>query len=188
MLARSHLVLAAAALFALSACAGKQKAQPEETVAQAAGSKPTDAQIVAILTAANDADIAGGQQAEKMASSADVQGFGKEMVSDHTALNQRGSALAAKLGVTPEENDTSKKLREDGQKAAEKRQSLTGAAYDKQYLDDEIAFHLAVLQAIDQTLLPSAQNPELKALITEARPQIAAHLEHARTLRANLGQ
>lgn len=189
MLARSHLALTGAALLVLSACAGREKTgSPQETAAKAAETRPTDPQIVAILVAANDADIAGGEQAEKMASKAPVQAFGKQMVADHTALNQRGAALAGKLGVTPEESDTSRQLRENAKKAADKRQSLTGAAYDQAYLDDEIAFHQAVLQAIDQTLLPNAENAELKALITEARPQIAAHLEQAKTLRATQGQ
>ncbi len=188
MHARPHLaVMGAAALVALGACAGKQKTEtPGETVAAAAGTKPTDPQIVGILTAANDVDIGAGYQAERMASAAEVQAFGKQMVADHTALNEQGAALAKSLGITPEESPTSKQLRENGDRALERRQALTGAQFDRTYLDDEIAFHAAVLKAIDEVLLPNAEAAELKALITRARPQIAAHLEQARTLRQNL--
>lgn len=189
MLARSHLVPAAAAVLLLAACAGGQK--PSGPQAEAGKTAPaielTEPQVVGILAAANDVDVAAGQQAESNASAAPVQAFGRQMIADHTALNGKGAELAAKLGLAAEESPTSKRIRDDGVKAYTLRSSLTGETFDKAYLDDEIAFHVAVLQTIDEALLPNARNPELQALITAARPQIAAHLEQARTLRKSLG-
>lgn len=185
MLARSPLVLAgAAALLLVAACAGRQKADtPAEAVEQAAGTMPGDAQILGILRAANDVDIGGGYQAERMARSADVQSFGKQMVADHTALNQKADDLAATLGMVPEESETSKQIRENGDRALERRQALAGEEFDRTYLDDEIAFHQALLETIDQVLLPNADGAELKQLVEEARPLIAAHLGQARRLK-----
>jgi putative membrane protein len=64
---------------------------------------------------------------------------------------------------------------------------LSGAAFDQAYIDHEVAFHQAVLDALDKTLIPSAQNAELKALLVKVRPAFVAHLEHAKQLRASLG-
>jgi putative membrane protein len=64
---------------------------------------------------------------------------------------------------------------------------LSGAAFDKAYIDHEVAYHQAVLDAIDKTLIPSAKNEELKGLITKVRPAIAAHLDHAKMVQTKLG-
>src|SRR5438105_15631842 len=63
---------------------------------------------------------------------------------------------------------------------------LSGAAFDKAYLDNEIAYHQAVLDMLDQQLIPGAKNAELKDLLTSVRPAFAAHLDHAKETRANL--
>jgi putative membrane protein len=45
-----------------------------------------------------------------------------------------------------------------------------------------------VLEAIDKTLVPSAQNAELKGLLVAVRPAFVAHLEHAKMLQATLAK
>lgn len=181
------LVLAVAAL-AFAACTRRQPEVPAKTIERAAGEELSDAQVIGILAAANDVEIVGGHQAEQLASAAPVQAFGKQMVTDHTALNHRGADLASRLGITALESPVSKQLREDGDRRLEGRSSLSGDDYDRAYIEDQVLLHATVLQAFDELLIPNAQNAELKVLISEARPQIAAHLEQARTLRARLGE
>ena len=65
---------------------------------------------------------------------------------------------------------------------------LQGSAFDRAYMEREVAYHAAVLEAIDGVLIPTTENAELKALLEAVRPAIAAHLEHARQVRAALGQ
>jgi putative membrane protein len=50
-----------------------------------------------------------------------------------------------------------------------------------------VAYHQAVLDAVDKTLLPSARNAELKALLVKVRPAFEAHLQMARQLQTKLG-
>ena len=45
-----------------------------------------------------------------------------------------------------------------------------------------------MLDAVDKTLIPSAQNAELKALLVKVRPAFVAHLEHAKMLQASLAK
>ena len=149
---------------------------------------PNDAQIAHIVVTANQVDIDAGQLAEKKGSTDDVKAFGKQMVTDHSGVNQQAVALAKKLGVKPEDNDTSKSLAAGGKENVAKLSKLSGKAFDKAYVDHEVAYHEAVLAAIDKTLVPNAQNAELKGLIVKVRPAFVAHLEHAKTLQSKLGK
>jgi putative membrane protein len=166
-------VIAIAASFAL--CAGSALAQA-----------PSDAQIAHIVVTANQVDIDAGKLAESKGSKADVKAFGKQMVTDHTAVNGQAVALAKKLNVTPQDNPTSESLKKGGEDNVKKLQGLSGAAFDKAYVDHEVAYHEAVLDAIDKTLIPNAKNEELKALIVKVRPAFVGHLEHAKKIQATL--
>ncbi len=148
--------------------------------------KPNDAQIAAIVVAANNADIAAGKLAEKKATDSKVKDFAKRMVTDHTGVNKQATALVTKLGVKPEENDTSRSLKKDGDANLAKLKGLKGKEFDKAYVENEVTYHQAVLDAVDKTLIPSAQNAELKSLLEKSRPVFADHLEHAKHLASGL--
>ena len=149
---------------------------------------PNDAQIAHIVVTANQVDIDAGKLAEKQARSAEVKAFGKQMVTDHGAVNKQAVALATRLKVKPEDNPTSQSLKSGGDANVKKLKGLKGDAFDKAYVDQEVAYHQAVLDAIDKTLIPNAQNAELKALIVKVRPAIDGHLQHAKMMQASLGK
>jgi putative membrane protein len=107
-------------------------------------------------------------------------------VTDHTGVNKSAVDLATKLKVTPEDNPTSQKLKSGGEANLANLKSLKGAAFDKAYIDHEVAYHQAVLDAVDKTLIPGAKNEELKALLVKVRPAFVAHLEHAKHLQSTL--
>ncbi len=156
----------------------------DQKAAPSAG--PSDPQIAAIVVTANSVDIAAGKAAKAKTHNAEVKKFAQQMITDHTAVNKSATELVTKLKVTPEDNDTSRSLQKGGDENLEKLKGLKGAAFDKAYVDNEVTYHQTVLDAIDKTLLPSAQNPELKALITKVRPAIAAHLEHAKHIQSTM--
>ena len=147
---------------------------------------PNDAQIAHIVVTANQVDIDAGKLAESKGSTADVKSFGKQMVTDHSGVNKQATALAQKLKVKPEDNPTSESLKKEGADNVSKLQGLSGPAFDKAYIDHEVAYHEQVLDAIDKTLVPNAKNAELKALIVKVRPAFVAHLEHAKKLQSSL--
>lgn len=149
---------------------------------------PNDAQIAHIVVTANQVDIDAGKLAEKKGSTAEVKAFGKQMVTDHSGVNKQATDLAKKLGVKPEDNPTSQSLKAGGDKNLANLKTLKGKAFDKAYVDHEVAYHEAVIDAIDKTLVPSAQNAELKALIVKVRPAFEAHLQHAKMLQSKLGK
>lgn len=149
---------------------------------------PTDPQIAAIVVTANQVDIDAGKLALTKTKSPDVKKFAQLMITDHSGVNKSAVALVTKLHVTPEPNPTSQSLQKGGDENLATLKKLSGSAFDKAYVDHEVAYHQAVLDAVDNTLIPSAQNAELKALLVKVRPAFVAHLEHAKKLQSELGK
>lgn len=145
-----------------------------------------DAQIASIVVTANQVDVDAGKLAVSRSGNADVKKFAQLMVDDHTGVNKQAVALVTRVKVTPEDNDTSKSLKAGGDRNLATLKGLKGAAFDKAYVDHEVAYHQAVLDAVDQTLIPNASNPDLKALLVKVRPAFVAHLEHAKHVQASL--
>ena len=148
----------------------------------------TDPQIASIVVTANQVDVDAGAFMATRTSNADVKSFAKLMVTDHKAVNHAAMDLAKKLKVTPEDNPTSRSLKAGGEKNLAALKTLKGAALDKAYVDHEVAYHEQVIHALDTVLIPSATNAELKALMVKVRPAFVSHLEHARSLQAQLGR
>ena len=159
--------------------------------AQASGAKAatalSDAEIAHVAVTANAVDVEVGKLALKTAKNAEVRSFAQTMITDHTAVIGQASALVKKLGVTPADNAVSKSLWTGAHEAEANLAKVKGADFEKAYMDREVGFHQAVLDALDATLIPGATNAELKSLLQAVRPAIVAHLDHAKTIRTSLG-
>jgi putative membrane protein len=147
-----------------------------------------DAQIAKIVVTANQVDIDAGKLAAAKATNPEVKKFAQTMVTDHTGVNKQAVDLATKLGVKPEDNDTARSLSDGGRANTDNLKTLKGAEFDKAYIDHEVAYHQAVLDAVDKTLIPGAKNEELKALLVKVRPAFVAHLEHAKHLQSTFAK
>jgi putative membrane protein len=156
--------------------------------AVAQGAAPNDAQIAGIVVVANQVDIDAGKLAEQHGSNAEVKAFGQRMVTDHTAVNKQAVELASKLKLKPEDSDTAQSLKKGGADNVANLKNLSGASFDKAYVDHEVAYHQAVIDALDKTLVPNAKNGELKSLLEKSRPAFVAHLDHAKQIQAKLGK
>ncbi|HEY3600542.1 MAG TPA: DUF4142 domain-containing protein [Chthoniobacterales bacterium] len=153
---------------------------------QPAAAPPNDAQIAQIVLTADSVDVDYGKLAVKKTKNAQVKAFAETMIRDHTSVNKQATALAKKLGMTPEASDTSKSLQSDGDKMIAKLKAMHGAAFDKAYIDNEVAYHESVIGALDKVLLPNAKNAELKNLLEAGRPIFISHLNHAKEIQASL--
>jgi putative membrane protein len=151
-----------------------------------AGGKPTDPQIAHIAYTAGQLDIEAAKQALNKSKNKDVRAFADDMLRDHTAVNKQALDLVNKLKVKPEDNDTSKAL---SKQAADKRAELaklSGAAFDKAYVQNEVAYHKTVNGALEKTLIPSASNAELKSLLQTGLKIFQGHEQHAEHVAAEL--
>lgn len=166
-----------------SAPAAEVDAAPTEAPAPSLN----DAQIAAIVVTANSIDVANGEQALEKSSNPDVRQFAETMIGTHTAVNESAGELVERLGVTPEENDVSRSLQSDAEQTRARLAGLSGAEFDRAYIDNEIAYHEAVINAVDSLLIPNATNAELRQTLVDARPVFEGHLTHAKTVRQKLG-
>lgn len=149
-------------------------------VAQA--QKLDDAAIVGIFDAANGWDIATGSLASKHSSRADVKEYGDMLATVHKAVQQQGRDLAKKLGVTPTPVAKDFALAVQHEAAMKKLSALNGPAFDKAFLEHEVAYHAAVIDAVTKQFLPAIQNAELKKFVESIAPAFVAHKAKAEDL------
>jgi len=146
----------------------------------------SDANIAAIVVAANNADIAYANMALAKAASPGVRAFAQTMINDHNDVNRAAVDLIARLGLTPVENSVSLDLRDNAEVIRDRMRDKDGAEFDKDYLDNELEYHNSLLKTIDDMLLTSALNGELRTLLRNTRLAVTAHLEHAKAVRSSL--
>ena len=156
------------------------------SAAWAEGAKLTDPQIAHIAYTAGVIDVAAGKQALSKASNKEVKAFADNMVRDHETVNNLALDLVKKLNVTPEDNDTSKALSKQAADKSAELGKLNGAAFDKAYVADEVAYHKAVNSALETQLIPSASNPELKSVLQTGLKIFQGHQQHAEHIAASL--
>jgi putative membrane protein len=155
---------------------------PVAARAQSPAPDLSDPEVAHVVVTADNIDIAAGKVALSRTHDSEVKNFASMMVRDHTGVNEKAAALAKKLGVTPKDNAVSQSLEAGAKDAKAKLDPLKGADFDRAYIEREIAYHQAVLDALDQTLIPTTENAELKALLTQVRPAIEAHLAYAKKI------
>ena len=154
--------------------------------AMAQGAKPTDPQIAHIAYTAGVIDIAAAKQALGKTSNKEVKAFAQDMVRDHQAVNKQALALVKKLKVTPQDNETSRSLSKSAGEERAKLARLKGAAFDKAYAENEVAYHKNVNSALETTLIPNANNPELKNLLQTGLKIFQGHEQHAEQVASSL--
>ena len=169
------LLCAASALLLISGPASGQHA-----------ARPNDAQIAHIAYTAGQLDLDAGKQALSKSHNRAVRSFAETMVRDHGAVNEQALALVKKLGVTPQDNATSDALTKQAKEKAGELSKLSGNAFDRAYIQNEVAFHRTVNGALKTTLIPAAHNAELKSLLETGLALFEEHQKHAEQLETKL--
>jgi len=150
------------------------------------GADMSDAQIAAITSMANKAEIDTSKLALSKTKNADVKRFAEMMVKDHSAAEDKAKTLLQKLDVSPEEGDMSRQMKTELDTTSQKLQGLTGAEFDKAYIADQVKAHQNVLDHLDKHLITSADSPELKSHLDSFRKTIAAHLDEAKKIETKM--
>jgi len=189
-----RLAVVAAAAIAAASCGGQSAPPPAPAPAPMAEAPPapppapklTDAQIASVAYTAGEIDIRAARLALQKSRNRQVRAFANEMIRDHTAVNRKALALLKKLNVTPEDNDTSRSLMQQADQERATLMALRGAEFDKSYAENEVTYHQTVNSALEKTLIPTAQNPELKSLLETGLKIFQGHEQHAEHLAAEL--
>ena len=162
---------------------------PDTTAAAAATpAKLTDPEIASVAVTADQIDIDYAAIAKEKSKNKEVLAFAATMAKDHGNVNAQATALAKKLGVTPQDNPTTQSLLAQAATTKAMLNSKSGADFDKAYIDNEVAYHKAAIGVVENTLIPDATNPQLKSLLQSALPIFKAHLGHAEKIQAQLSK
>ena len=187
----SHVVISASAITILAAtttilagCATTDSAG--QTKAAKQSETLTDANIAAIVVGANKIDISAGEIALQRSNNPEVKKFAERMITDHKAVLNSAVKLVTKLGVTPVNNSLVATLSKQSQEHEAKLRTLSGKAFDKAYIDHEVAYHEAVIGVIEDQLIPGATNQELKDTLVSVVPAFKAHLKHCQMIQSTL--
>lgn len=146
----------------------------------------SDAEIAAIASTAHQIEIDAATLAKSKTQNKEVEAFAQMMITDHSRANEQGKALLTKLDMKPADNDLSRQMKTKADATKTRLEALTGVEFDKAYVADQVAAHQEVLDTLDKMLITNADNADLKAHLTAVRPTVAAHLEHARKMDADL--
>jgi putative membrane protein len=149
------------------------------SVPASAADAPTDPQIAHIAYTAGNLDVTAARQALARSHDKAVRSFAQQMVRDHQAVNAKALALVKKLHVTPQDNPTSQGLTKAAAAERTKLSHLSGGAFDREYINNEVAYHKTVNGALESTLIPSAKNGELKSLLETGLTLFREHQAHA---------
>jgi putative membrane protein len=163
-------------------------AAADTTGAAATPAKLTDPEIASVAVTADQIDIDYAAIAKAKSKNKDVLEFAATMAKDHGSVNAQAVALAKKLGVTPKDNPTTQSLLSQATTTKEMLNSKSGADFDKAYVDNEVAYHKAAIDVVENTLIPDATNPELKSLLQSALPIFKEHLQHAEMIQTKLAK
>ena len=141
--------------------------------------KLSDPEIAKVAVVANQIDIDFANIAKQRSKNADVLKFAQTMIDDHSSVINQAVALVTKLGVIPKDNAVSKQLLSDAAKTKKMLRSKSSKEFSRAYVDNEVAYHKAVISAVETLLIPQSQNAELKKLLQAVLPTLKAHLGHA---------
>jgi putative membrane protein len=141
--------------------------------------KLLDTEVASVAVVANQIDIDYAKMAKEKSKNAEVIKFANMMAKDHQAVIDQAVALVGKLKVAPKDNATSRNLLAGAEKTKTMLRAKSGAAFDKAYIDNEVAYHKAVISTVNDVLIPETDNAELKKLLQDAAPVFKAHLQHA---------
>jgi putative membrane protein len=148
--------------------------------------KLSDPEVASVAVTANQIDVTYAAIALEKSKNKDILNFAKTMAADHKAIIAQAVALATKLGVTPLDNAVSQKLLADAETMKNSLQAKKGKAFDKAYIDNEVAYHKAVIGADETLLITETENHELKDLLVTVLPALIVHLEHAQMVQKKL--
>jgi len=146
----------------------------------------TDPEVASVAVVANQIDISYAEIAMKKSKNKEILDFAKRMITDHNAVIEQAVALVTKLSVTPKDNAVSQSLLENAEKTKKTLRKANRKNFDKLYIDNEVAYHKAVIAAIKDLLIPESDNAELKGLLETVLPALEAHLGHAEMVQMKL--
>lgn len=145
-----------------------------------------DLQIAHVAYVADNIDIRYAHLALAISENDEVRDFARTMIRDHEAVNEQALALLKKLNASPQNNFLSESLQAGARDLIDEMSQLRGAAFDKRYAENELAYHKAVNDLVANSFIPNIENAEVKKLFEAGLQIFLAHQAHAEKMVASL--
>lgn len=145
-----------------------------------------DHQIAGILEEANEAEIDAAKLAKGDAKNKDVKEFAKHMIEEHKKNIKETDKVTKKNDIDDEDSEMSKAIKEDGKNKRSLLKKQKDLAFDRMYMEQQVAMHTQLLNDLDQKFIPAAQKPEFKAHLQATREHVSKHLQMAKDVQAKL--
>ncbi len=184
-----RILVGAALVFGLAACSHQHAHQALPTTSGRAtvpATPLTNAQIIGVLLGANSSEITEASLVAAKTGNANVRAFADRMVADHTDARREIQELADRRNIQAQPSRVSQHIEQATQDQTAEIQRRSGSDLDQQYMRHEVAEHRELLNTIDRELVPSTNDPEIRAALAKTRTVVQAHLEHARNVEAGL--
>ncbi|MGE0615033.1 MAG: DUF4142 domain-containing protein [Bacteriovoracia bacterium] len=146
----------------------------------------TDPQIAQVVIHLNRGEIEMANYAKSKSTNLAVRGFADKMIREHGSARDKTLAFVAKHGMESESSTVGEQLKSSAGAAEVKLKQAPPDDFDRVYVDTQIQAHQEALKTIDEKLIPTVKSAELRKLLTEIRPKVAAHLDHAKDLKRKL--
>ncbi len=138
-----------------------------------------DLEIAHVAYTADNIDIRYAHLALAISQNPEIQEFARTMIRDHTAVNEQALALLAELNADPQDNFLSQALMENAEKLVDELSQLRGAEFDRRYAENELAYHKAVNDLVENAFIPNIENAQVKALFEAGLQIFKVHEGHA---------
>lgn len=156
------------------------------STAVTAATAPTDAEIARIVTTTNNGEIEMAKLAKDKAKDKKVKEFAQMMMHEHSKNNKKSAQVVKKLNEQPKESEMSTQLQADAKQEMSELEKLSGAEFDKAYIEKQVMMHEKVLANLDTNLIPNAKDKNLKEMLEKTRTEVAKHLGHAQKIQSSL--
>ncbi len=172
-------LIATAAILALTSCASTEYGASKAKEAARTPDQLDDLELAHVAYTADNIDIQYAHLALGISQDPVVREFAKTMIRDHEAVNEQALALLAKLELQPKDNFFSQELIDGSVKIVDELSGLRGAAFDKRYAENELAYHKAVNDLMANSFIPNIENAEVKSLFEAGLEIFKVHEGHA---------
>jgi putative membrane protein len=149
---------------------------PAPVGTDAGATNATPPAILSQMNVSNSMEIQLSRMASKQATSPAVKRIAALLVTDHSKNRQEVTALAKKLNVSLTPAAGGSVTAGDSAAMPAQLQNVSGAEFDRAFVQHQIQLHESNIQKIQDQLLPQVQDPQLKAYLQKTLKEMQGHL------------
>ncbi|MEP7104833.1 MAG: DUF4142 domain-containing protein [Chloroflexota bacterium] len=145
------------------------------------GQVASDSAYIREAASINAFEVRAGQLASARASNSAVKQFGRQMITDHSTMGRKWTALASKNGLPTDVTLNSIQLQ-----SADRLSKLSGTAFDQAYMQTMVEDHDQAASTL-QRIAAGAQSSEVKQLAASGVSGTQQHLATAQQVASQIG-